>query len=120
MFKDQLAESGHRKTKENIIPRGKLRLVENDPKTELAFIFKNSEVRGDVLQLIDLWHQGNWTRHIGPSQNRGPAQCLPTSKFGFMDNYSLDFISKVMVCLLDHYNMMKSDFFSLYPISIIK
>ena len=31
LFKDQLAESGHQKTKENIIPRGKFRLVENDP-----------------------------------------------------------------------------------------
>ena len=30
-FKDQLAESGRQKTKENIIPRGKFRLVENDP-----------------------------------------------------------------------------------------
>ena len=28
LFKDQLAESGRQKTKENIIPRGKLRLVE--------------------------------------------------------------------------------------------
>ena len=31
LFKDQLAESGRQKTKENIIPRGKFRLVENDP-----------------------------------------------------------------------------------------
>ena len=31
LFKDQLAESGRRKTKENIIPRGKFRLVENGP-----------------------------------------------------------------------------------------
>ena len=30
-FKDQLAESGRQKTKENIIPRGKFRLVENGP-----------------------------------------------------------------------------------------
>ena len=30
LFKDQLAESGRQKTKENIIPRGKFRLVEND------------------------------------------------------------------------------------------
>ena len=29
LFKDQLAESGRRKTKEYIIPRGKFRLVEN-------------------------------------------------------------------------------------------
>ena len=27
LFKDQLAESGHQKTKENIIPRRKFRLV---------------------------------------------------------------------------------------------
>ena len=27
LFEDQLAESGHQKTKENIIPRGKFRLV---------------------------------------------------------------------------------------------
>ena len=31
MFKDQLAESGRQKSKENIIPRGKFRPVENDP-----------------------------------------------------------------------------------------
>ena len=31
LFKDQLAESGCQKTKENIIPRGKLLLVENNP-----------------------------------------------------------------------------------------
>ena len=31
LFKDQSAESGRRKTKENIIPRGKFRLVENSP-----------------------------------------------------------------------------------------
>ena len=29
LFKDQLEESGRQKTKENIIPRGKFRLVEN-------------------------------------------------------------------------------------------
>ena len=33
LFKDQLAESGRQKTKENIILRGKFRLVENDPYT---------------------------------------------------------------------------------------
>ena len=32
LFKDQLAESGSQKTKENIIPRGEFRLVENGPK----------------------------------------------------------------------------------------
>ena len=31
LFKDQLEESVCQKTKENIIPRGKFRLVENDP-----------------------------------------------------------------------------------------
>ena len=39
LFKDQLAESGSQKTKENIIPRGKFRLVENDPK-EQALVIK--------------------------------------------------------------------------------
>ena len=34
LFKDQLAESGRQKTKENIIPRGKFRLVENGPYTD--------------------------------------------------------------------------------------
>ena len=33
LFEDQLAESAGQKTKENIIPRGKFRLVENGPKT---------------------------------------------------------------------------------------
>ena len=37
LFKDQLAESGRQKTKENIIPRGKFRLVENGPKIVLTF-----------------------------------------------------------------------------------
>ena len=36
LFKDQLLESGCQKTKENIIPGGKLRLVENDPNTGVA------------------------------------------------------------------------------------
>ena len=33
LFKDQLVESGCQKTKENIIPCGKFRLVENGPYT---------------------------------------------------------------------------------------
>ena len=33
LFKDQLAESGRQNTKENIIPHGKFRPVENGPKT---------------------------------------------------------------------------------------
>ena len=33
LFKDQLAESGRQKTKENIIPRGTFRLVENGPES---------------------------------------------------------------------------------------
>ena len=37
LFKDQLAESGRQKTKENIIPRGKFRPVENDPNIVLVF-----------------------------------------------------------------------------------
>ena len=32
LFKDQLAESGRQKRKENIIPRGKFRIVENGTK----------------------------------------------------------------------------------------
>ena len=55
MFKDQLAESGSQKTKEDIIPGGKFRLVENGPKgyfppggifrTELHFpLFKDQLV----------------------------------------------------------------------------
>ena len=36
-FKDQLAVSRHQKTKENIIPRGKFRLVENSPNAPLAW-----------------------------------------------------------------------------------
>ena len=55
-----------------------------------------------------------------PLPKQKAAQDLPTSKFLFIDNYSLNVISKVIVCLLDHYSMMKSDSFSLYPISIIK
>ena len=36
LFKDQLADSGCQKTKEHIIPRGKFRPVENDPKTAVC------------------------------------------------------------------------------------
>ena len=32
LFKDQLAESGHQKTKENVLPCGKFPLVENSQK----------------------------------------------------------------------------------------
>ena len=35
LFKDQLAESERQKTKENIIPRGKFRPVENGPKVDV-------------------------------------------------------------------------------------
>ena len=45
LFKDQLAESGRQKTKENIIPRGKFRLVENDPKNKLNGVDLNSDRR---------------------------------------------------------------------------
>ena len=38
LFKDQLAESGRQKTKENIIPRGKFRLVENSPKSHCSLL----------------------------------------------------------------------------------
>ena len=34
-----------------------------------------------------------------------------------MDNYLPDIISKVIVCLLDHYNMMKSNFFAISSIN---
>ena len=40
LFEDQLAESGSQKTKENIIQRGKFRLVENDPYTASSRILK--------------------------------------------------------------------------------
>ena len=59
----------------------------------------------DIYSVVTLW-----SRHIVPSQNKGPAQYLPTSKFVFMNNYSLDIISKVIVLFLDHYSMMKFDF----------
>ena len=39
LFKDQLAESGRQKTKENIIPRGKFCLVENDPNRHTLSVF---------------------------------------------------------------------------------
>ena len=44
LFKDQLAESGHQKTKENIIPRGKFRLVENHPESHYLQRNKKSPV----------------------------------------------------------------------------
>ena len=43
LFKDQLAESGCQKTKENIILRGKFRLVENDPKSDEVTIQATSQ-----------------------------------------------------------------------------
>ena len=44
LFKDQLAESGRRKTKENIIPRGKFRLVENDPQWVDKILHKHYKI----------------------------------------------------------------------------
>ena len=41
LFEDQLAESGRQKTKENIIPHGKLRLVENGLKCRM-FVLHHS------------------------------------------------------------------------------
>ena len=38
-------ESGHQKTKENIIPCGKFRLVENDPNADRAQLFAESVER---------------------------------------------------------------------------
>ena len=43
-LKDQLAESGCQKTKENIIPRGKFRLVENDLKVQQKVIMRMLKV----------------------------------------------------------------------------
>ena len=43
LFKDQLAESGRQKTKENIIPRGKFRQVENDPKAAVKWTIPPKE-----------------------------------------------------------------------------
>ena len=40
LFKDQLAESRSQKTKENIIPRGKFLLVENDPKSNIFQVLR--------------------------------------------------------------------------------
>ena len=37
LFKDQLAESGHQKTKETIVSRGKFRLAGNDPKDHYVY-----------------------------------------------------------------------------------
>ena len=45
--------------------------------------------------------RGNWTWHIGPSQNRGPVQYLHdcmTSKTVSMNNYSLDIMLNSTVC----------------------
>ena len=46
-FKDQLVESGRQKTKENIILRGKFRLVENGPKrrTQINAAFGKGKVK---------------------------------------------------------------------------
>ena len=46
LFKDQLAESGRQKTKENVAPRGKLHLVENG-----SFIF-TGVVQCDSIYLL--------------------------------------------------------------------
>ena len=48
---------------------------------------------------------------LAPAKTKGPAQYLLTSKFVLMNNYYFDIASKVTVCILDHYSMMKSDFF---------
>ena len=52
LFKDQLAESGRQKTKENIIPPGKFCLVENGPKSIMT-IFPSGKcvsVTSEVFQ----------------------------------------------------------------------
>ena len=54
LFKDQLAESGRQKTKENIIPRGKFRLVENGPKRRCTHFGQphSNDERKPTLSLI--------------------------------------------------------------------
>ena len=62
LFKDQLAESGSQKTKENIIPRGKFRQVENGPKAfdtvwidGLFFkLFSELKVQGKILSILKI------------------------------------------------------------------
>ena len=49
LFKDQLVESGRQKTKENMIPRGKFRLVENGLKETIESNQNKPEItRGNV------------------------------------------------------------------------
>ena len=43
LFKDPLAESGHQKTKENLAPRGKFRLVKNGLNAERFRLFLYNE-----------------------------------------------------------------------------
>ena len=50
LFKDQLAESGRQKTKENIIPRGKFHPVDNDPNADKAQLFAESVERHFGIQ----------------------------------------------------------------------
>ena len=58
LFKDKLAESGSQKTKENIIPRGKFRLVENGPKKVEIDFSKVCTISFErpVNYLCDAWH----------------------------------------------------------------
>ena len=46
---------------------------------------------------------------LAPSKTEGQLSICQKVNLFFMDNYSLDIISKVKIGLLDHYSMMKSD-----------
>ena len=49
LFNDQLAQSGRQTTKENIIPRGKFRLVEDSPNTPSILTAKENEYISDFV-----------------------------------------------------------------------
>ena len=51
LFKDQLAESGCQKTKENIIPHGKFHLVKNDPYKHSHCVRIDVRTRGFLLKI---------------------------------------------------------------------
>ena len=50
-FEDQLAESGRQKTKENTIPRGKFRPVENGPDCDFSDGIATLDLRNELLEL---------------------------------------------------------------------
>ena len=55
LFEDEMAESGRQKTKENIIPLGKFRLVENGPnvgmKLSLIKLYRVSRKKFSTFKL---------------------------------------------------------------------